>query len=455
MRILSILAQKPYATGSGVYATELIRQWEKLGHQQALICGVDRSDRLNEYKKQFEQLELFPVRFNTQELPFHPMGMSDVMPYPSTRYRDLTKDQAKQLEKVFSQTISQAITEFKPELIVCHHLYFTTTITVENVDLPIAAICHGTCLRQLGTNPFEKERILAAIRRIPTIFALQEEQRQEIISLGVEGSRVEVVGNGYNPEIFYLKKFDGASAEKNSKPSLEEVTVKNTVEKSASSSEAEITQDKNQKHSVVVDQEQETNEKSATGRPVRLAYAGKISRSKGIFSLLRALERIKNVEIELYLAGSASDPMEYAEIVSLAQKSPHQIHFLGQLTQAELAKWYAQSDLFVFPSYYEGLGLAVIEAMACGLRVVVSDTEGLQDWIRSSISNPPVIFVELPTMRDVDVPIEEELPRYESDFAHAIEQQIETIKRDHFRKTKVDMSAMSWRNIAEKILQKK
>ena len=107
----------------------------------------------------------------------------------------------------------------------------------------------------------------------------------------------------------------------------------------------------------------------------------------------------------------------------------------------------------MFPSYYEGLGLAVFEAMACGLRVVVSNTEGLQDWICKNIKDPPILFVKLPMMRAVDIPVEEELPRYEEDFANAIVRQIEELEKADFAKVSIDMSMLSWDSIARRILK--
>ena len=44
MRILSITAQKPNSTGSGVYLTELVKEYEILGHEQAVVAGVYRED---------------------------------------------------------------------------------------------------------------------------------------------------------------------------------------------------------------------------------------------------------------------------------------------------------------------------------------------------------------------------------------------------------------------------
>lgn len=44
MRILSITAQKPHSTGSGVYLTETVCGFKELGHTQAVIAGVTRED---------------------------------------------------------------------------------------------------------------------------------------------------------------------------------------------------------------------------------------------------------------------------------------------------------------------------------------------------------------------------------------------------------------------------
>lgn len=41
MKILSVIAQKPYATGSGVYLSELVREFQKMNHTKAIICGID------------------------------------------------------------------------------------------------------------------------------------------------------------------------------------------------------------------------------------------------------------------------------------------------------------------------------------------------------------------------------------------------------------------------------
>lgn len=63
-------------------------------------------------------------------------------------------------------------------------------------------------------------------------------------------------------------------------------------------------------------------------------------------------------------------------------KAPYPVEFLGKLPQPELAKEYQRSDIFVLPSFFDGLPLTVIEAIACGDKVVVTDLPGIQDWLK-------------------------------------------------------------------------
>ncbi|MEG2915846.1 MAG: glycosyl transferase family 1, partial [Oscillospiraceae bacterium] len=80
MRILSVTAQKPDSTGSGTYLTELVNSFKLLGHTQAVIAGINVEDT----DKFIDGVLFYPVRYNTCELPFNVLGMSDSMPYEST-----------------------------------------------------------------------------------------------------------------------------------------------------------------------------------------------------------------------------------------------------------------------------------------------------------------------------------------------------------------------------------
>lgn len=47
MKILSITAQKPHSTGSGVYLTELVKNWAEAGHEQSVVGGIYEEDQVD------------------------------------------------------------------------------------------------------------------------------------------------------------------------------------------------------------------------------------------------------------------------------------------------------------------------------------------------------------------------------------------------------------------------
>ena len=73
MRILSITAQKPHSTGSGVYLTGLVKGFAALGHEQAVVAGVYKEDEIHFP----EGTRFYPVYYRTESLPFPIAGMSD------------------------------------------------------------------------------------------------------------------------------------------------------------------------------------------------------------------------------------------------------------------------------------------------------------------------------------------------------------------------------------------
>ena len=163
MKILSITAQKPHSTGSGTYMTELVKAFDRMGHSQAVVCGIFPDDVVDFP----DGISCYPVFFTDKKtdllaapckaaqarfsaLPFPVVGMSDIMPYTSTRYRDLTPDMTAQFEEAFIDAVSRAIAELDPDLIICHHLFLLTALVRKHFpERRIAGISHGTDLRQM------------------------------------------------------------------------------------------------------------------------------------------------------------------------------------------------------------------------------------------------------------------------------------------------------------------
>jgi glycosyltransferase involved in cell wall biosynthesis len=55
------------------------------------------------------------------------------------------------------------------------------------------------------------------------------------------------------------------------------------------------------------------------------------------------------------------------------------VHFTGFVEDSDLVSFYAGCELFIFPSFYEGFGLPILEAMACGRAVACSNTTAMPE----------------------------------------------------------------------------
>ena len=195
-------------------------------------------------------------------------------------------------------------------------------------------------------------------------------------------------------------------------------------------------------------------------RTFNLCYVGKISYKKGVHSLLRSLAIDDTSRIaKLSLIGGSGSTDEWRQARNLAHCLPFPVHMLGALSQEQVALHYQSSDIFVLASYYEGLPLCVIEALACGCAVVCSNTAGLHDWITRHIPHALCYFVDLPAEREVGVPVCSELPGYEVRFKDAIDAMIDTLLNEtdalriqRLQHTQHELSALTWDALAKRIL---
>lgn len=117
-------------------------------------------------------------------------------------------------------------------------------------------------------------------------------------------------------------------------------------------------------------------------------FAGTVMPRKGVAELVRALDRVVNghgvEDVVLVIAGEADLDEAYAERVrSLIAEAglEEQVVFTGYLTDETLLPLYGASDVFVLPSFEEGFGMVVSEAMAAGTPAVASRISGIDQQI--------------------------------------------------------------------------
>ena len=99
------------------------------------------------------------------------------------------------------------------------------------------------------------------------------------------------------------------------------------------------------------------------------------------FRLLREHGDPRIADLHLVIGGGRGWMFE--ETLTLVETSglAGQVHFLGFVDDADLPALYTLAQVFAFPSWYEGFGLPVLEAMACGTPVVAADNSSLPEVV--------------------------------------------------------------------------
>ncbi len=112
-----------------------------------------------------------------------------------------------------------------------------------------------------------------------------------------------------------------------------------------------------------------------------ILYLGINKPHKNLLRLLQAWQIVQN-EIDskhtLVIAGAWDERYPQAKTWAVQNKLDN-IHFAGPIADQDLPALYSGADLFLFPSIYEGFGLPVLEAMACGTAVSCSNSSSLPE----------------------------------------------------------------------------
>src|SRR5205814_189323 len=166
--------------------------------------------------------------------------------------------------------------------------------------------------------------------QLDTVFVNSEEYRQSWVRRGFDPSKLKILPRGLDNELFHPGRRDCAFFEKF----------------------------------------------GASNGEVRLLYVGRISREKDLDVLADAYRRLRDegLAVQLFVVGHGP----YSE--ALAQSLPEAV-FTGYLRGKELATAYASADIFVFPSTTDTFGNVILEAQACGVPVIVSDSGGPKELV--------------------------------------------------------------------------
>lgn len=249
-------------------------------------------------------------------------------------------------------------------------------------------------------NPAIYNKYVKDLGKLDLIFALSENQIDEIANIyqDIEKDNIISVGGGFNQNVFFLPE------------------------------------------------KKEYNDK------IRLVYSAKIDPSKGIYELLKVYKGLNLDDVTLDIIG-APDEKNKKELEKYV-KDDKSIKVYNVKDQVALGEELRKKDIFLMPSFYEGLGLMAIESLASGLYVVTTEIEALMTLLGKDIKESGIIkYIPLPRIYDVDKPMEEDLAKFREDLKEAIIKQIDKVRnrKNCLIDEKDNIKQFSWESIVDKI----
>lgn len=115
---------------------------------------------------------------------------------------------------------------------------------------------------------------------------------------------------------------------------------------------------------------------------VALISAGELNANKNNKVIIEALGNLQNKNVHYFLCGVGPCEQELKELAK-SKGISEKVHFLGYRT--DIKDLFRAADVFVMPSFREGLSRSIMEAMASGLPCIVSDIRGNRDLIDSNL----------------------------------------------------------------------
>ncbi|MCF8068304.1 MAG: glycosyltransferase family 4 protein [Desulfobacterales bacterium] len=397
MKILHLLGQRPDSTGSGIYMQSVMREAEKCGHENYMIAGIQPDSDIDFHGIIPDQCRF--IRFNGGDISFPIPGMTDIMPYPSVRFADLSMKDIEIYESAFSRVMTETVTCFRPDIIHSHHNWLVSSLARRLFpNIPVVTTCHGTDLRQFQNCPHLRKKVLCGCRHLDAAMVLSGDQKQFIEqNYELPQEKVIVTGAGYNDTVF-------------------------------------------------------TPDTKPAPKPVQLVYAGKLLNAKGLPWLLKALKTIEELNWQLHIVGGGKG-IEKDECMHLAKNMGERVIVHGMIPQVRLADIFRQGHIFVLPSFFEGLPLVVLEALASGCRVVATDLAGVME-VLGDVKTEYISLIRTPRLRKMDQPYIEDLPTFVRNLAQAIEIQIaRTIEYPQINLSHVmdKLSTFTWQGVFERV----
>ncbi len=246
------------------------------------------------------------------------------------------------------QAFHRAVQEFRPDVVFVPWAYPDGWAGLElsqQAGLPVVIKVHGSDILLLPHYPARHQGTIDALRRASCVIAVSKDLAERMSNLEVDPSRIEVVYDGIDQDVFYPGPRSAARAQLGLDPD----------------------------------------------EPFAL-FVGNLIALKGVEVLLEACSRLiaGNLRFTCHLIGQGPlRPRLEQAIRSKGLESYIRLH--GALPNEQLPDWYRSANVLVLPSYSEGVPNVLLEAAACGTPFVASRVGGIPEIAELAVSRlvPP------------------------------------------------------------------
>lgn len=108
-----------------------------------------------------------------------------------------------------------------------------------------------------------------------------------------------------------------------------------------------------------------------------ILHIGRVHQKKGIHFVMEALRKLNNEKFIFMIIGNNEDTEYINELKRLEKGTKNLVIWVDQVPSDRVWDYYFSSNIFALPSYDENFGMVVVEAMACGLPVLISKNVGI------------------------------------------------------------------------------
>jgi len=208
---------------------------------------------------------------------------------------------------------------------------FAAVIAARLLGVPCVVKLHGSDINVMARLPGPRRQIAWALSRAARVVAVSRALADEVAALGVPRERIAVVMNGVDAALFHVR-----------------------------------------------DRAQARRELGVPEGPLAL-YVGNLKPEKGVLDLAAAWERVARELPDARLVIVGGGPLRTQVEAAL----PPRATLAGAQPLEAIPTWMAACDVLVLPSHIEGMPNVVLEALACGRRVVATAVGGVPDLITS------------------------------------------------------------------------